>query len=266
MKLIGHAFATGRVDFTRELNPWAFQRIDAGMKKSQQDRILVDPSQARIELQSAPVNGEEVPEWMEETEQLLRTADSVYLQYKSGVLRFRVANLDAGKDRNFVTIGTQEEFDHFAELNFQRIRYFYAERRAAAVCFDFHTLITHRTDSELETTRMELELRLDQLHESGRPQLAINATGSTAPLEIIEWRGSVKEGETARYSPENRHMVVSVRSVNRPFTILHEDRKEFKSHSYTFNGEKMEKLLERVVDRRLKEIALNDAQALEDAS
>lgn len=265
MNLIGHAYATGRIDFSRELNPWAFQRIDAGMKKSQRDRILVDPSQVEIELQSAPINGDDAPTWMRETEILLSTADSIYLQHKNNVLRFRVANLGAGKDRRFITLGTQDEFDQFAAMNFQRIRYLYAQRRPNAFCFDIHTLISHRLDSELETTRLELELRLDQLHESGKPQLALDATGSSAPLEIIEWRGNVKEGETARYSPEDRHVVVSVRNVNRPFTILHEDRKEFKSHSYTFNGEKMEKLHERVIDRRLKAIAAAKAKQLEDA-
>ena len=56
MKLIGYAFSTGRIDFTREDNPWAFGRIDSGMKDSQKDRIRVDPAQAPIELRSAAVN------------------------------------------------------------------------------------------------------------------------------------------------------------------------------------------------------------------
>ncbi|MEL7496333.1 MAG: hypothetical protein AAFN77_01895 [Planctomycetota bacterium] len=262
MKLIGHAFVTGRIDFTRELNPWAFQRIDAGMKKSQRDRIFVDPTQAKFELVSAPVNEGEDPEWMSQTERILRCSESVYLQYKNGVLRFRVANLDAGKDRSFVTIGTQEEFDHFAASKWNKIRYFYAERRPGAFCFDFNTMITHRDGVELETRPMELELRLDQNHLSGRPQLVIDATGSGAPLEIIEWRGNVKEGETARYSPTKSHMVCSVRNVNRPFTLLHEDRKEFRSHSYTFNGEKMDKLLDRVIERKLKSIEADEAAEL----
>lgn len=264
MKLIGHAFLTGRIDFGRELNPWAFQRIDAGMKQSQKDRIHVDPRQAKVELISAPVNGAERPAWMPELEKILRSADSMYLQFKSGVLRFRMASHDAGKDRTFITIGTQEEMDAFADQHWQKIRYFYAERRPGALsCFDFHNLITHRTDSQDATQPMEVNIRLDQHHASGTPQLSIDATGSAAPLEIIEWRGSVKEGEKSRYLPPNKHMIFKVRNMNRPFTMLHEDRKEFKSHSYTFNGSAMEELFKRVVDRRIKEIAR--LETLEDA-
>lgn len=263
MKLIGHAFNTGRIDFTRELNPWAFQRIDAGMKKSQRDRILVDPTQAKIELHSAPVNDGVVPEWMGEMEQFLQCADSVYLQFKSEVLRFRNANLDAGKKRTFVAIGSAAEFDQYAAENWSRIRYFYAERRISAFCFDVTTLITHRHDAEPMPNRMELELRMDLQHFSGQPQLVFDATGSSAPLEIIEWRGTVKEGEIGRFSPKDADIILGVRNVSRPFTFLHEDREEFKSHSYTFYGEKTQKLLERVLEKRIKQLA---AEAASEAS
>ena len=132
MKLIGYAFSTGRIDFTREDNPWAFARIDAGMKQSQKDRIRLDPSQAPIELRSAPINGDDVPEWMESMEEVLRASDSIYLQYKqSGVLRFRRANHDAGRHRTFITLGNQDEVDLYANENWQNIRYLYAQRRVA---------------------------------------------------------------------------------------------------------------------------------------
>lgn len=253
MKLIGHAFLTGRVDFNRELNPWAFQRIDSGMRQNQKDRILVDPTQAEVVLESAPVNQGQAPTWMESLQDIMRSADSIYLQFKSEVLRFRMAYHDAGKNRNFVTLGNQDEFDRYAQEHWQNIRYLYAQRRMGAYCFDINTMISHRHDHAEQTRRIELETRFDQHHESGQPQIAVDATGSAAPLEIIEWRSNVKEGEVGRYSPEGAHLEVSVRNVNRPFTILHEDRVEFKSHSYTFNGEKMQQLLQRVVQRRLKE-------------
>ena len=266
MKLIGHAFVTGRIDFTRELNPWAFQRIDQGMKQSQKDRILVDPTQARVELHSAPVNGEETPDWMELMEKFLQCCDNFYLQFKSNVLRFRVANMDAGKDRKFVAIGTQEEFDHFTKENWQRIKYVYAQRRVGAFCIDFNTLTTHRVGAQLDSQPLELELRMDQFHPDGKPHIVIDATGSGAPLEIIEWRGTVDEGENSRFDPKNKHLKLSVRNVNRPFTLLHEDRKEFGSHSYTLAGEKMEQLLDRVIIRRLREReASEEAESLEEA-
>ena len=71
---------------------------------------------------------------------------------------------------------------------------------------------------------------------------------------MIEWRRTVTEGETGRYAPENSHMEVVVEGVNRPFTFLHEDRVEFKNHSYTFSGEKMIKQFERVIRKKLKEL------------
>lgn len=255
MKLIGYAFSTGRIDFTREDNPWAFARIDSGMKQSQKDRIRLDPSQAPIELRSAPVNGTEVPCWMASMEEILRASDSIYLQYKqSGVLRFRRANHDAGQNRSFITLGNQEEVDLFASENWQRIRYLYAQRRIGAFCFDVSTMFTHKTSFREKTNRIELLARLDTTHESGQPQFTFDATGSAASVDIIEWRGTVREGEVGRYAPEDSHLEIAVRNVTRPFTFLHENRVEFDNHSYTFSGEKMTGHFQRVVKKRLKQI------------
>jgi len=83
MKLIGYAFETGRVDFSREDNPWAFSRI------------MVNPTQAPVELKSAAIN-EATPTWMKEVERLMLTADKIVLQYKEpGILRFRRATHSA---------------------------------------------------------------------------------------------------------------------------------------------------------------------------
>ena len=164
MKLIGYAYETGRIDFKREDNPWAFERIDAGMKQSQKDRIRVDPSQAPLEILSAPTNKTE-PAWISEIEELLLSADSIYLQYKAGVevLRFRRANHDAGKNRTFVTLGNQDEFNLFASEHWQRIRYLYAERRFAAFCFDINTMFSHKSNFTEPTKRLELVTRLDSV-------------------------------------------------------------------------------------------------------
>ncbi len=270
MKLIGYAFESGRIDFTREDNPWAFARIDSGMKQSQKDRIRMDPAQAPIELRSAPVNEGKVPEWMTHMEEVLRSSDSIYLQYKSGVLRFRRANHDAGSNRTFITLGNQDEVDLFAGEHWQNIRYLYATRRVGAFCFDVNTMFTHKSNSSEKTKRMELTARLDTHHESGYPQFTFDSTGSGASVDIIEWRGSVKEGEIGRFAPEGVHLELHVRNVHRPFTFLHENRVEFKNHSYTFSGDKMFSHFERVVRTRLKHIekelakqAEHDAEATE---
>jgi hypothetical protein len=255
MKLIGYAFSTGRIDFPRENNPWAFARIDSGMKQSQKDRIRLDPSQAPIELRSAPVNGPMIPNWMASMEEALRASDAIYLQFKqSGVLRFRRAIHDAGRHRSFITLGNQDEVDLYASEHWQRIRYLYAERRPGAFCFDVSTMFSHKTKFHEKTKRIELHARLDTTHDSGEPQFTFDATGSGASVDIIDWRGTVKEGEVGRYAPEDSHLEVSIRHVTRPFTFLHEDRVEFDNHSYTFGGEKMTGHFHRVVKKRLKQI------------
>lgn len=268
MKLIGYAYSTGRIDFTREDNPWAFARIDAGMKQTQKDRIRVDPTQAPVELRSAE-NNDEPPDWMQHMEQVLRSAESMYLQYKdsSGVLRFRRANHDAGKNKTFITLGNQDEFDLYASENWQNIRYLYAVRRTS-VFFDVTTMFTHKETKSDPTERIEIEARLDTLHESGQPQFTFNASGSGTNVDIIEWRKSVTEGEVGRFAPENSHLDITVKNVNRPFTFLYEDRKEFSNHSYTFSGDKIIKQFERLIKKRLKAIEdeLAEAQQAESES
>lgn len=256
MKLIGQAFNTGRIDFHRKENPWAFQRIDAGMKQSQADRIRLDPSQAPIELVSAEVNGEQVPSWLERLESVLKTADSMYLQYKSGVLRFRMASHDAGKNRTFVTLGNQDEFNLYASTHWQNLRYMYASRGigSTSFCFEVQTLITQRKGNKRLSAEVAVEARMDSMVENAKPRLIVDATGSTASVDLIEWRGKVKEGETGRYTVDDNRIVFSVRDVNRPFTLLHENRVEFNSDSYTFGADKVSPLLDRVIDKRLKQL------------
>lgn len=258
LNLIGLAFINkGRIDFTREDNPWAFSRIDAGMKESQRDRILVDPRQAPVLLRSAPANNGERPDWMTEMEEILKTADSIYLQYKSGVLRFRRATHLYGADKEFVTLGNQDEFDHYAEEHWKTIRYLYAVRRLSASCFDVNTLVSHRVPHSQATRRFEIAARLDDHHPSGELNITFDSSGYNASTEIVEWRGTVKEGEVGRYAPENVHIEFTVGKVNRPFTFLHENRKEFHNHSFTFHGNNVRDQFKRLVKKRLRELPVD---------
>jgi len=265
MKLIGYAFCSGRIDFIRKDNPWAFKRIDAGMKKSQADRIRLEPSKAPIELRSAPVNGDEVPEWMARLERILKSADSMYLQYKAGVLRFRMAEHDAGKHRHFMTLGNQDEFTLYAKENWQNLRYMYAERgiNERGFCFDVQTLITHRVNAAPIEQSVEINARMEANVDPVTPKIIVDATGANASVDIIEWRGKVKEGEIGRYSLDDHRIEFSVRDVVRPFTMLKENRTEFNSLSYSFNEDKIGKLLDRVVDKRLQ--ALEKEKAASDS-
>ena len=117
-----------------------------------------------------------------------------------------------------------------------------------------------------KTKRIELPARLDVVHESGNPQFTFDATGSSASVDIIEWRGTVKEGEMGRYAPEDAHMEISMRNVNRPFTFLHEDRQEFKNHSYTFSGDKMRNQLKRIMKKRITKIEAELAESTDTES
>ena len=225
------------------------------MKASQRDRIVLDPLQAPIELHSADVNEEE-PTWMKSTEQLLQSANQIILQYREpGFLRFRKATHDAKQNRTFVTLGNQDEANLYAEEHWTNIRYFFALRRNI-INFDISTIITHKRGQgadEKGVKRIELPTRMDVFEET--PRMTFDSSGSKATPDIIEWRGTVPEGETGRYAPEGSYIQLNLTQVNRPFTFLHEDRKEFRNHSYAFGGSKMEGLLSRTIKNRMREAA-----------
>ena len=255
MKLIGYAFETGRIDFARVDNPWAFQMIDNGMKASQKDRIVLDPLQAPIELRSAEVNEAE-PVWMKSTERLLQSANQIILQYREpGFLRFRKATHDAKQNRTFITLGNQDESNLFAEEHWQNIRYFFAFRRNI-INFDITTIITHKEGQgagEQGMSRIELPARMELVDDV--PKMTFDSSGAKATTDIIDWRGTVVEGDTGRYAPEASYIKLNFAQVNRPFTFLHEDRKEFRNHSFTFGGSKMDGLLSRVIKARMRDAA-----------
>ncbi|MDA8563949.1 hypothetical protein N9L06_05800 [Mariniblastus sp.] len=81
--IVGTVFEKGRIDFSRDDNAWVFDMIDTSLKENQRDRIRFDPTQAPIQLKSAPINEGGEPEWMEGVERALKTADSVYLQFRN---------------------------------------------------------------------------------------------------------------------------------------------------------------------------------------
>lgn len=255
-KLIGKVFLNkGRIDFGREENPWAFKLIDSGMKDSQKDRILVDPQQAAVELISGSSKPEETPAWLEEMQEVLKSADSICLQYKSGVLRFRRAIHRDGDNREFITLGNQDEFDLYAKEHWNAIRYLYALRRQAAFCFDIQTMISYRKGQlPADCRQVEIPARLDFLSTNREPNITFDSSGQNATNEIVEWRGTVKEGEVGRYAPEGTQIQLTVTQVNRPFTFLHENRQEFKNHSYTFSGGNMREQFQRMLKKRLRAI------------
>ena len=87
------------------------------------------------------------------------------------------------------------------------------------------------------------------------PKMTFDTSGSKASPDLIDWRGTVIEGDTGRYCPENSYIKLMFNLVNRPFTFLHEDRKEFSNHSYTFGGSKTDGLLSRTIRNRMRDAA-----------
>lgn len=252
LKLIGQVYLNkGRIDFSRKENPWAFSKIDSGLKEAQRDRIHVDPGQAKIELVSAAANQGQIPAWLSSMQDILRSADSIYLQFKSDVLRFRRATHKLGTDKEFVTLGNQDEFDLYAHEHWRRIRYLYAVRRSNAFCFDVNTMVTHRSQNGEQPRRIEIQARLDLRGPGNQAQITFDSSGQNTSNEIIAWRGTVKEGEIGRYAPENAHIEFAVTQVNQPFSFLHENRREFNNHSYTFNGGSIRDQFSRLVKKRL---------------
>jgi hypothetical protein len=228
--------------------------IDRGLKDSQRDRIRFDPAQAPIRLQSAPINEDGEPVWMAGIENLMKTADSVYLQFRKGILRFRQALHKAGNGKQFVTLGTQEEVDQYCDQHWQNVRYFYALRRDAFQ-FDVNTMITHKTGSDPASETVDISARVDYQTDPIHPLVVFDSTGSSAPVEIVEWRSKVREGEVGRFAPENTKVRFKLRAASRPLTLLHEDRSEFRNHAFTFTGDKMWSKLDRLVAKRVKALA-----------
>ena len=250
--IVGTVFETGRIDFSRKDNAWVFDMIDGSLKDNQRDRIRFDPSQAPVQLKSAPINEGGEPEWMAGIERSLKTADSIYLQFRKGILRFRLAIHQAAKHHQFVTLGTQEEVDLFCEKHWQNVRYFYALRRDVFQ-FVVNTMITHKGGSEPSPESIAISGRVDYQTDTNRPMVVFDSTGSSAAVEIVEWRSKVREGEVGRFDPANTKVLFNLRAATRPLTLMHEDRVEFKNHAFTFGGDKMWNKFDRLVAKRLKQ-------------
>lgn len=255
--IVGTVFEKGRIDFSREDNAWVFEMLDSGLKENQRDRIRFDPAQAPVQLKSAPINEGGEPHWMEGIEQTLKTADSIYLQFRKGILRFRLAVHQAAENLQFVTLGTQEEVDQYCSEHWQNVRYFYAFRRDMFQ-FVVNTMITHKSGAAPCDESVAISGRVDYQTDQDRPMVVFDSTGSAAPVEIVEWRSTVREGEVGRFDPAKTKVKFSVRAATRPLTLLHENRVEFKNHAYTFGGDKMWDRFNRLVARRQKRLVEGD--------
>ena len=236
ISLTGYAHSSGTIAFPRTENAWAFQRMDADMKSGQEKRVVVKPEIARIVVLPSPkATLDELP-WMERTQMLLSTAETVYLERHEDLLRFRQAIHKISKDQQFVTLGSQEEVDEFSHSRWSKLSHFYAARREG-FRFDITKAICRMRDIDKKSNQMEISTRLFEYEYDELPRLTFDATGSDVHTDLISWRSMVKDGESGRFAPEGTRLQLRIRGIKQPFSLIYEFRSDLNSHWYIFDQE-----------------------------
>ena len=219
------------------------------MKSGQEKRIVFKPEVAPIEIAVSPnITEKDIP-WIERVRKLLLTADTIYLQRLEDKLRFRQAVHEVELNQHLITLGSQAEVEDYAAQHWRRLTYLFAYRHGG-FRFDISNMVCREKDAEQATERVEIAARQVADESAALPKLTFDATGSTASMHIVNWRSSVKEEETGKFELENGYISLSVSNVKQPVTFCHDYRATLKSHTYIFEGEKMDLRLKRVLKRR----------------
>lgn len=251
--LKGILYQSGNLDFPRSQNEWAFSRMDE-LRSDQEKRIVMNPEVAPIELTRSPELEEEETSWLEGISEIINACNTVNLQLRESALRLRKAVCDISETMKLVVLVSQEAIDEFAQAHWQRIAYFYAYRHDG-FRFDLGTMISMK---EHETTRrgsVELATRVVNVEDEKIPTVTFDATGSHADVNIVEWRGDVKEDESGLFKKDDLQVRITVPQARQPIVFLYENRTEFKNHAYIFTGEKMTKQLRRALKRAKRRAA-----------
>ena len=253
LKGIVHKY--GGIEFSKEDNPWAFQRMDDGLKSGQERRIVFRPEVAPIELNvSSKISEEDIP-WLERIRALLSTADKVYLQKAENLLQFRQAVHETGENQYLITLGSQVEIDDYAAENWKQASFFYASKHDG-FRFDMTTLTVDET--LVPTSKMDKVEVISRLVTSETPDeplsvptVMFDATGSTASVHVVSWRSSVKEGEIGRFDQEDTYISMTVPDCYKePFVFCSDYRKTLKKRNYVFAGEKLELRLKKIMRKK----------------
>lgn len=260
--LKGVLYQSGNLDFPRSLNEWAFRRMQ-DLRSDQEKRIVMSPEVAPIELSRSPELDEEETRWLEPICELINASDKVNLQRRESTLRVRKAVCQLTDTLSIVTLVSQEAMQEFADEHWKRIAYFYAYRHDNFQ-FDFVKLISLKNGEEDRARKLELSPRVVPTENEYIPSLTFDATGSTAAVDIVEWRGSVKENATGRFNNPDIQVHLTLQS-KRPVVFLYEERPEFKNHAYLFSGEQVEKHLKRAL-RKGQQRAAERASAQAESS
>ncbi|MDG2012359.1 MAG: hypothetical protein P8J33_02570 [Pirellulaceae bacterium] len=243
--LKGILYQSGNLDFPRSENEWAFARM-RGLREDQANRIVMHPTMAPIELSiSSELDPSSAP-WLEPVADILNACSTVNLQLRESTLRLRKAICEIDNNHRLVVLVSQEAVDEFAKQYWGRIRYFYAHR-FDGFRFNIGTLISSKQQAVTKGDVIEIQARVVAAEDSAIPTVTFDATGSTADVDLVEWRGGVKEGASGRFKHDNRDVQIAIPQTRQPLIFLHEKRPEFKSHAFMFNGEKFDKCLKRAL-------------------
>lgn len=243
--LKGILYASGNIDFPRELNQWAFARMQA-MRTEQEKRVVFNPAIAPVELSRAAGVEQETTGWLERLQDIVNASSSVNLLRREETLRLRKAVHTIDDQSGIVTLVSQEAFDEFCREHWERVSYFYASRHDG-FRFDMVTLISLRDGEPDRENRLELNARVVAMPDHDLPFLTFDATGSAAPVAIVDWRGTVEEGESGRFRVDDCQVSLRTPQVKVPLTFLYEVREEFRNRAYHFQGEKLERQLKRAI-------------------
>ena len=259
--LRGKVFQSGVVEFLESENEWAFKAMRSG-KMEPGGRVVLDPAKAPIQLAiSEKATPDKVP-WFGRLQKLLDSADRIYLKPVGDTMRFQQSVHRLEEHVSVRTLAGQDDVDRFAATYWQKLKYFYATK-VDNIRFDLKKIVTHRITMTDRTERIELATRMFSEQDEDISHVTFDATGSGAPNDIIDWRGTVKEGETGRFAPANAHCRLSLSLVRRPLTFVHEYRQEFKCHAYEFEGDQMNQCM-RKIEKRMASRAQQSIDLVDD--
>ena len=246
--LKGLLYASGNIDFPREQNGWAFDRMQT-MRSDQEKRVIMHPEVVPLEFSRASGVEKDKTVWLEPLQEMLNASSSVNLLRRPEALRLRKAIFELDKNTRIVTLVSQEAYDEFALEHWNRIAYFYAYRHDG-FRFDITTMISMKDREPKRENDMELTTRVVEGVGGKLPCVTFDATGAGANVNIVEWRAGVAEGETGRFKQDDTRIHLAMPKMKVPLTFLYERREEFGNHSYQFSGERIDSELKRLIKKR----------------
>lgn len=250
MKVLkGKLFPSGNIEFSFVENEWAYRWYESNAAKSgATGRIEFNPAKISIDISlSANLDDEEFG-WLDHIKTILDASDKVYLRVVDKCFRFQRAVHQISKTREIMVLGSQADINSYAQKHWSTVNYFFVDRFEGYV-FEIKKMVTQRAGSETTTKPMDLSVKVGTDESEQTSQLSFIGTGSGAPVEIVDWRKSVPEGGSGRFSNDKIHVRLKVFQARQPLVFLHEIREEFKNQSYEFKGDALNRELKKMLKK-----------------